>query len=114
MDYYFFPGAASIWTKKYVPQSEQNDQYQKEEVYLDEIEERMRKYDKKYSQSDKIKSLYNEFGWENRDDRAFSTYGGGLSGTQDELQYGRGKKIDPSHYINPDFVNVSRQAYVFI
>jgi len=110
LDYYSWPGAASVWTKKHVPQSEQSDQYEKEEIYLDEIEERMRKYDKKYSQSDKIKSLYNEFGWENRDDRAFSTYGGGLSGTKDELQYGRGKKIDPSHYINPDFVNVSRQT----
>ena len=109
---YFFPKSQEYWSKEYPSQSEQADEYSSEEVYLDEIEARLRKYDKKYSMSDEKKKLYNQYGLEDHDDRAFATYGGGLSGENDELQYGRGKKIDPAQYINADSVAVKRQAYV--
>ena len=112
MEKFFWQSSGEVWSKDYPTQSAQADEYPQEEVYLDEIEARMRKYDRKYSQSDKVKKLFNEFGWENQDDRAFTTYGGGLSGENDELQYGRGKKIDPAQYVNPDFTPTTRKPYV--
>ena len=54
--------------------------------------------------------LYNEFGWEAIDDRAYHWYGG----TVDGEPYGPGKKIDPSHYITPEWTNINRKAYVIL
>ena len=76
---------------------------------LSEIEERLKKYDQKFCDSDKIKAMYNEFGWEAIDDRATFNYGGSLGGDQ----YGPGKKLDPSHYVTPEWTNVNRKALCF-
>lgn len=105
-----YPKSAEYWEKQYPTQSAEADQYEEEEVYLDQIEERMRQYDKKYSHTEEIKKLYNEFGWSESDDRAYYTYGGGLSSSKDELQYGRGKKLDPAQYVNSDFTHVMRKS----
>jgi len=110
LNMFFWPKSEEYWSKTYPQRSEKDDEYESEEVYLDEIESRMRKFDKKHSQSKEVKKLYNQYGWYDFDDRAFTTYGGGLSGENDELQYGRGKKIDPAQYINPDITTVSRKA----
>eukprot|EP01084_Bolivina_argentea_P056759 103829_1 len=61
---------------------------------------------KKYRDSDRVKALYNEFGWEAIDDRATYNYGGSLGGDQ----YGPGKKIDPAHYVTPEWTNVNRKT----
>eukprot|EP01083_Nonionella_stella_P195492 720133_1 len=104
---YNWSETADYWsTAGYKPQSEEDDTYKPEEIYLSEIEERLKKYDKKYHDSDAVKTLYNEFGWEYIDDRATYNYGGSLGGTQ----YGEGKKINPAHYITPEWTNVNRKA----
>jgi len=104
---YSWPESADYWIEDgYTPQSAESDEYPAEEVYLSEIEERLRKYDKKFSDSDKVKAMYNEFGWEAIDDRATFNYGGSLGGDQ----YGPGKKLDPSHYVTPEWTNVNRKA----
>jgi len=104
---YSWPESADYWIEQgHTPQSAESDEYPAEEVYLSEIEERMRKYDRKFCDSDKIKAMYNEFGWEPIDDRATFNYGGSLGGDQ----YGPGKKIDPSHYVTPEWTNVNRKA----
>jgi hypothetical protein len=104
---YAWPLAAQHWLPKYPAQSAKQDEYEKEEVYLHEIEERMRSYDKKYSRSDRIKNLYNEFGFDTWDDRAQHTYG--LSDDQ-SLLHGPGKKIDPDHYVPADPVIMNRKV----
>eukprot|EP00485_Elphidium_margaritaceum_P016489 CAMPEP_0202726802 /NCGR_PEP_ID=MMETSP1385-20130828/184798_1 /ASSEMBLY_ACC=CAM_ASM_000861 /TAXON_ID=933848 /ORGANISM="Elphidium margaritaceum" /LENGTH=455 /DNA_ID=CAMNT_0049393031 /DNA_START=20 /DNA_END=1387 /DNA_ORIENTATION=- len=103
---YWHPHTADYWSSQgFRPQSEKDDEYPEEKVYLEEIEERLRTYDKKYRDSDEYKNLYNEFGWTPVDDRATYNYGGTLGGEQ----YGAGKKIDPSHYITPEWCNVNRK-----
>ena len=110
-DQYYKPKSADYWSKNgYKPTSEAADQYPKEELYLDEIEERLRKYDKKYSKADEIKNLWNEYALEHSDDKAFAVYGGGLSTSQDDVSaFGRGKKLDPSLYINGDYAAINRK-----
>ena len=104
---YTYQETAEYWLKNgYPAQSEEDDSYPEEKVYLHEIEERLKLYDAKYCDSDKVKALYNEFGWEPIDDRATYNYGGTLGGEQ----YGPGKKIDPSHYFTPQWINVNRKA----
>eukprot|EP00483_Globobulimina_turgida_P000096 UN00096 len=104
---YQWSESADYWTQNgYKPQSEEDDAYEVEEIYLSEIEERLQKYDQKYCDSDKVKALYNEFGWEAIDDRATYNYGGSLGGSQ----YGEGKKINPAHYVTPAWTNVGRKA----
>jgi len=108
LDSYFYPRAAKYWLKQYPAQPSNKDEYEKEEIYLHELEERMKKYDKSWNMSDRTKSLYNEFGWQNEDDRANYIYGN--NNNEEELKYGPGNKIDPNHYINPDFVVTSRKS----
>jgi len=51
--------------------------------------------------------LWNEFGWENQTDRPFINYG---TPNEEATQFGRGKKIDPSNYINGElFSPVKRE-----
>ena len=107
---YYWPETADYWISEgKKPQSEQADEYESEQVYLSEIEERLRTYDKKYCDDEKVKELYNEFGWDTVDDRATYNYGGTLGGEQ----YGPGKKIDPSHYVTPSWCNTNRKSYVY-
>jgi len=104
---YQWSESAKYWSEEgFKPQSAEDDEYPAEEVYLSEIEERLRKYDRKFCDSDKVKDMYNEFGWEAIDDRATFNYGGSLGGDQ----YGPGKKLDPSHYVTPEWTNVNRKA----
>eukprot|EP00484_Ammonia_sp_Unknown_P026457 CAMPEP_0197028190 /NCGR_PEP_ID=MMETSP1384-20130603/7935_1 /TAXON_ID=29189 /ORGANISM="Ammonia sp." /LENGTH=448 /DNA_ID=CAMNT_0042457155 /DNA_START=20 /DNA_END=1366 /DNA_ORIENTATION=- len=104
---YQHPETADYWSANgYRPQSEKDDEYPDEKVYLSEIEERLRTYDRKYCDSDRVKALYNEFGWDDIDDRATHTYG---DVTWVGEQIGKGKKIDPSHYVTPEWTNVDRK-----
>ena len=104
---YQWAESANYWSANgYKPTSAEDDEYESEEVYLSEIEERLKKYDAKYCDSDRVKALYNEFGWEAIDDRATYNYGGSLGGNQ----YGEGKKLDPSHYVTPEWTHVNRKA----
>jgi len=104
---YQWSESAKYWSDEgHKPQSAEDDEYPVEEVYLSEIEARLARYDSKFHDSDKVKEMYNEFGWEAIDDRATFNYGGSLGGDQ----YGPGKKIDPSHYVTPEWTNVNRKA----
>jgi len=100
------PGAIQHYDSIKRPPSAKDDEYEKEEVFLDEIEERMKKYDKKYRNTDEYNALWNEFGWENQSDRPFIFYG---APREDATQFGRGKKIDPANYVNVDASMVKRQ-----
>ena len=113
MDFYSYPDSAKYWSKKYPSVAADKDDYDKEELYLDEIEARMQKYDKRYRNTDEWKKLNNEYGWEDQDDRAFYYYGSGLGaepGNPD--QFGRGQKIDPAHYVHNEVITVQRNPYV--
>ncbi|ETO32879.1 hypothetical protein RFI_04237 [Reticulomyxa filosa] len=115
-----YQGAIQHYDAIHKPPSAKDDEFEKEELYLDEIEERMKKYDKKYRNTDEYNALWNEFGWEDQTDRrakknsffleckiAFIHYG---TPNEEGAQFGRGKKINPSNYINGDLYSpVKRQ-----
>jgi len=108
-DKYKRPGSAKYWLSKYPPADQSQDQYEQETIYLDELDERVRQAAKNYSPSARWKKAYNEYGWYS-DEHVTEFYGSVGGDASQELlkKYGRGNKIDPSHYINPKYSLVSR------
>jgi len=108
-DTYFRPGAAKYWLSKYPATDATEDEYEKDLVYLDELEERVQNAAKNYQPSERWKAAYNEYNWQT-DDHVTETYGSIGGPTSGELQrrYGRGNKIDVSHYLNPRFYKHDR------
>jgi len=54
---FMYPGAIQHYDAIHKPPSAKEDEFEKEEVYLDEIEERMKKYDKKIPQYRRIQRI---------------------------------------------------------
>lgn len=108
-DTYFRPGAAKYWLSKYPATDAKDDEYEPDLVYLDELEDRVQNAAKNYQPSQRWKDAYNEYNWQN-DDHVTEVYGSIGGPTSGELQkrYGRGNKIDVSHYINPRFYKHDR------
>lgn len=110
-DKYKRPGSAKYWLAKYPPTDASQDEYDAEKIYLDELDQRVRDAAANYQPSQKWKDAYNEGNWENHDfvTETYGNIGGDVS--QEVLKkYGRGRKIDPSHYINPKYFRVDRNA----
>jgi len=110
-DKYKRPGSAKYWLAKYPPTDATQDEYDADKIYLDELDERVRKAASNYQPSQNWKDAYNEGNWENHDPitEVYGNIGGDCS--QELLKkYGRGIKIDPSHYINPKYFRVDRNA----
>jgi len=110
-DKYKRPGSAKYWLAKYPAADESQDTYEQEHIYLDELDERVKSAAKHYSPSDRWKNAYNEYGW--YDDVHVTEFYGSVGGdSSQELlkKYGRGNKIDPSHYLNPKYSMVSRST----
>ena len=106
---YFYPTSAKYFLENNPVKQNDQEEYQNEEIYLDELENRMNLYDKKYSMTDDMKKVWNEFGIENVDDKAFTTYGKALGSDEQSIkQFGRGKKINPAQYMNPGYSHVKR------
>lgn len=101
-DAYHRPGAAKYWLSKAPATDASQDEYEQELVYLDELEARVHSAQQNYAPSEKWRKAYNEYAWAD-DDSVTATYGsiGGPTSTELRAKYGRGNKIDPSHYINP-------------
>jgi len=110
-DTYAYPGAAKYWISKAPPTDWSQDEYDQELLYLDELEERVANAHKNYTPSTKWKTAYNEFAWEDHNS-VVETYGniGGVTSPDLIAKYGRGQKIDPTHYINPRFEKHDRVA----
>jgi len=100
-DQYAKPGCAKYWLSKTPASDASQDEYPEELLYLDEIEARVHKTQENYTPSKKWKAAYNEYAWSDHDS-VTETYGSIGGPTSKELlaKYGRGNKIDPSHYIN--------------
>jgi len=103
---YKAPAAAKKWLSKY-PVSKQDD-YEEEFVYLDEIEDRITNHYKTQRQSDRWRQAQNEFAVLGDYEDVDKAYPSGLSTSEQEKVFGRGNKIDPAHYVNPQFINVMR------
>jgi len=108
-DTYFAPGSAKYWLSKYPATDATQDEYEPDLVYLDELEDRVQNSAKNYQPSQRWKDAYNEYNWQT-DDHVTDVYGSIGGSTSGELQrrYGRGNKIDVSHYINPRFYKQDR------
>lgn len=108
-DKYKRPGSAKYWLSKYPASDEANDQYEDEQIYLDELDDRVKNAAKNYSPSQRWKDAYNEYGWYS-DLHVTEFYGniGGDSSQELIQKYGRGNKINPAHYINPKYSIVGR------
>jgi len=108
-DAYWRPGSAKYWLSKYPATDATEDEYKPDLVYLDELEDRVQNAAKNYQPSERWKRAYNEYNWQN-DDNVTEVYGSIGGPTSGELQrrYGRGNKIDVSHYINPRFFKHER------
>jgi len=110
-DTYAYPGAAKYWISKAPPTDWSQDEYDQELLYLDELEERVTKAHENYAPSQQWKDAYNEYAWEDHNS-VVETYGniGGTTSPDLIAKYGRGQKIDPTHYINPRFWKHERVA----
>jgi len=108
-DKYKRPGAAKYWLSKSPATDASQDEYEQELVYLDELESRIHNTQANYSPSEQWQSAYNEYAWQD-DESVTATYGsiGGPTSEALRAKYGRGNKIDPSHYINPRFYKHDR------
>lgn len=108
-DTYAYPGAAKYWISKAPPTDWSQDEYEQEMLYLDELEARVTKAQENYAPSKKWKDAYNEYAWEDHNS-VTETYGniGGVTSPELLAKYGRGNKIDPTHYINPRFWKMDR------
>lgn len=97
-DKYKMPAAAKKWLTKYPVGSD--DRFEDEFVYLDEIEERVSDHFKTQRFSDKYREMQNQnavIGDYDDVDKVYPTMGSDTS-------YGRGNKINPSHYVNPQYM----------
>lgn len=103
------PGSAKYWLSKHPATDASQDEYERELIYIDELDKRIQTAQKNYQPSQKWKDAYNEYAWVN-DDPVTESYGSiaGLGSEEIAAKYGRGNKIDPSHYINPKFYKQDR------
>jgi len=103
------PGAAKYWLSKHPPTDASQDEYEKELIYIDELDKRISAAQKNYQPSQKWKDAYNEYGYQD-DNPVTESYGNiaGIASDEIDAKYGRGNKIDPSHYINPRFYKQDR------
>merc|ERR1719208_803504 len=106
-DKYKMPGAAKKWLAKYPNNS--NNVYEEEFVYLDEIEDRISDHFKKQRQSPKYREALNEFGVIGDYDDVDKVY---PPIDTKNLTWGRGNKINPSHYVNAQFLETDRVHFV--
>lgn len=108
-DKYQRPGSAKYWLSKYPATDASQDEYEQEFIYIDELDARIQNSQKNYGPSEKWKKTYNEHGWFD-DNPVTESYGSIAGASSEEItkQYGRGNKIDPSHYINPRFYKHGR------
>lgn len=106
-DKYKRPAAAQYWLSKAPKTSAEQDQYPEEFIYLDELEERIENFHELHENSPKFDAIYNEYGWEDHlpVTKGYPTLG---KGKNEARHYGRGNKINPAHYIGPEFQMVSR------
>jgi len=110
-DKYKRPGSAKYWLAKYPAADASQDAYEQELIYLDELDKRVSDASQHYQPSDRWKRVYNEYNWENHDNvtETYGSIGGDCS--QELIQkYGRGSKIDPSHYISPKYYKLDRNS----
>jgi len=110
-DKYKRPGSAKYWLAKYPAADASQDAYEQELIYLDELDKRVSDASQHYQPSDRWKRAYNEYNWENHDNvtETYGSVGGDYS--QELIQkYGRGSKIDPSHYISPKYYKLDRNS----
>jgi len=110
-DKYKRPGSAKYWLAKYPPADASQDAYEQELIYLDELDKRVNDAAQHYQPSERWKKAYNEYNWENHDN-VTETYGSIGGDYSQELisKYGRGSKIDPSHYISPKYYKLDRNS----
>jgi len=110
-DKYKRPGSAKYWLAKYPAADATQDAYEQELIYLDELDKRVSDAAQHYQPSERWKTSYNEYNWENHDNvtETYGSIGGDCS--QELIQkYGRGSKIDPSHYISPKYYKLDRNS----
>jgi len=103
-DKYKVPAAAKKWLSKYPVQHEK---YEEEFIYLDELEQRISTYHKKYRQSDRYREAQNQFGVLGDYDDVDKVYPVLGEGTESK-PYGRGNLLNPAHYSNAQFMTQSR------
>jgi len=105
-DKYKMPAAAKKWLSKYP--AGKDDGFEEEFVYLDEIEDRISGHFKKQRLSQRYRDTLNEYAVMGDYDDVDKTY----PVMKQDLTWGRGNKINPAHYVNAQFLPVSRLNHI--
>merc|ERR1719510_1002402 len=105
-DKYKMPAAAKKWLSKYP--ANRDDGFEEEFVYLDEIEDRISGHFKKQRLSQRYRDALNEYAVMGDYDDVDKTY----PVMKQDLTWGRGNKINPAHYVNAQFLPVSRLNHI--
>jgi len=105
-DKYKMPAAAKKWLSKYPAQ--RSDDFEEEFVYLDEIEGRINSHFKTQRKSERYRKHQNEYAVTGDWDDIDKTYPYPSTGGN---EHGRGRLVNPQHYVNPQYA-LSARVYV--